>query len=59
MKKLTILLFMALVGFTTVNAQVEQMVNKNGTNVMPEAGQFAIGFDALPFFGYVGDIEAI
>jgi len=56
MKKLTILLFMALVGFTTVNAQVEQMVNKNGTAVMPEAGQFAIGFDALPFFGYVGDM---
>lgn len=56
MKKLTILLFMALVGFTSVNAQVEQMVNKNGTNVMPEAGQFAIGFDALPFFGYVGDM---
>jgi hypothetical protein len=32
------------------------MVNKNGANVMPEAGQFAIGFDALPFFGYVGDM---
>jgi hypothetical protein len=56
MKKLTILLFFALVGFTTVNAQVEQIVNKNGVAVMPEAGQFAIGFDALPFFGYVGDM---
>lgn len=56
MKKLTILLFFALVGFTSVNAQVEQIVNKNGVPVMPEAGQFAIGFNALPFFGYVGDM---
>jgi len=55
MKKLTIL-FLAVACFMgTMNAQVEQIVNKNGVAVLPEAGQFAIGVDARPFLQYVGD----
>lgn len=54
MKKLTIFL-MAVLFAAVANAQVEQVTSKNGLDVMPEAGQFAIGFDAAPFLGYVGD----
>lgn len=58
MKKLTILFFTALfcgVG-TTYGQGVEQMTNKNGVNILPEAGQFAIGFDALPFLRFAGNM---
>ena len=58
MKKLTILFFTALfcgIG-TTYGQDVEQMTNKNGVNILPEAGQFAIGFDALPFLRFAGNM---
>jgi len=57
MKKLT-LFFMALcLGIGSSYGQgVEQMTNKNGVNILPEAGQFAIGFDALPFLRYAGNM---
>jgi len=57
MKKLSILFFMALFAFIgTSNAQVQQMTNKNGVNILPEAGSFAIGFDALPFLRFAGNM---
>jgi hypothetical protein len=58
MKKLTILFFTALFcGIGTSYGQgVEQMTNKNGVNILPEAGQFAIGFDALPFLRFAGNM---
>jgi hypothetical protein len=67
MKKLSILFLMAFVSFAgTVSAQeeeettttggVEQFTNKNGFAVLPEAGSFAIGFDALPFLRFAGNM---
>jgi hypothetical protein len=67
MKKLSILFLMAFVSFTAaVSAQeeeettttggVEQFTNKNGFAVLPEAGSFAIGFDALPFLRFAGNM---
>lgn len=55
MKKLTILILTVVFSAGFANAQVEQIVNKNGVPVLPEAGQFAIGVDAVPFLQYVGD----
>lgn len=57
MKKLSILFVMAFVSILgTANAQVEQITNKNGVAVLPEAGSYAIGFDALPFLRFAGNM---
>jgi hypothetical protein len=57
MKKLTVfLLMLVFCSVGTSYAQVEQISNKNGVDIMPEAGQFAIGFDALPFFRFAGNM---
>lgn len=65
MKKLSILFVLAFVSFVgTVSAQddetttggVQQITNKNGVPVLPEAGSYAIGFDALPFLRYAGNM---
>lgn len=65
MKKLSILFVLAFVSFVgTVSAQddetttggVQQITNKNGVAVLPEAGSFAIGFDALPLLRYAGNM---
>jgi len=57
MKKLSILVLMAFVSIVgTANAQVEQITSKNGVPVLPEAGTFAIGFDALPFLRFAGNM---
>jgi hypothetical protein len=57
MKKLSILVLMAFVSIVgTANAQVEQITSKNGVPVLPEAGAFAIGFDALPFLRFAGNM---
>jgi hypothetical protein len=63
MKKLSILFVLTFVSFLgTISAQeettggVQQITNKNGINVLPEAGSYAIGFDALPFLRYAGNM---
>lgn len=64
MKKLSFLFVLAIVSFAgTVSAQedenagaVQQITNKNGVAVLPEAGTFAIGFDALPLLRYAGNM---
>jgi len=66
MKKLSFLFLMVFVSFAgTISAQeeettttgcVKQIINKNGVPVLPEAGSFAIGFDALPFLRYAGNM---
>jgi len=65
MKKLSILFVLAIVSFVgTVSAQddetttggVQQITNKNGVAVLPEAGSYAIGFDALPLLRYAGNM---
>jgi hypothetical protein len=66
MKKLSFLFLMVFVSFAgTISAQeeettttgcVKQIINKNGVPVLPEAGSYAIGFDALPFLRYAGNM---
>ncbi len=34
----------------------EKLTNKKGWIILPEEGDFALGLDANPFFGYIGDI---
>lgn len=46
----------ALVGLGTIaNAQTTQVTKEDGTVVTPEAGDWAIGFNASPIFNYVGN----
>jgi hypothetical protein len=46
----------ALVGLGSVaNAQTTQVTNEAGYVVTPEAGDWAIGFNASPLFNYVGN----
>jgi hypothetical protein len=46
----------ALIGtMSLVNAQTTEVTNKNGVIVTPQAGDIAIGFDATPFFNYIGN----
>jgi hypothetical protein len=55
MKKLIGLSFV-LVFSANLFAQVEQIQNKNGVDIMPEAGEFAIGVNAVPVLNYIGDL---
>jgi len=34
----------------------EQIQNKNGVDIMPVAGEFGVGMNAVPVFNYIGDI---
>lgn len=46
----------AFVGLGSIaNAQTTQVTNDKGTVVTPEAGDWAIGFNAAPIFDYVGN----
>lgn len=66
MKKLSFLFLMVFVSFagtisaqeeeTTTSGGVKQITNKNGVPVLPEAGSYAIGFDALPFLRFAGNM---
>lgn len=57
MKK-SILLISALCVFVTLSAQSDErskgVTTKNGTPILPAAGDFAIGVDAAPFLNYAG-----
>ena len=55
-KKFVLLLSVVTIFVGSVQAQVEQMTNKNGVPILPEAGSFALGFDAMPFFRFVGNM---
>lgn len=54
MKKSIILLTLALfaVGIT---AQAQDLTSKKGETMLPEEGDYALGFDADPFLNYVGN----
>jgi hypothetical protein len=42
---------------TTMNAQdVQPLTSKNGIPILPKAGDFAIGINAVPIFGYFGNM---
>ena len=43
--------------FIVLNASgQENMVSKQGTSILPEAGDYSIGFDATPFLYYLGNM---
>jgi hypothetical protein len=48
------LLSMSIIG---INAQ-EQIQNKNGVDILPEEGQFALGFNAVPLINIIGNATA-
>ncbi len=53
MKKIVILLFL-LVSGSSLNAQ--DLMTKKGLPILPEAGDWSIGFDAIPLLEFVGSI---
>lgn len=54
-RKLLIVCAFAGMG-TFVNAQTTMVKNDNGQVVTPEAGDWALGADASPIFGYIGNM---
>lgn len=59
MKKLVILLFIASFAMYSANAQDDasgDLKSKNGFNILPEAGDIGLGINAVPVFGYFGNI---
>ena len=61
MKKLLICLSVFLMCTTVIQAQVQEpgdeiLRTKKGVPVLPQAGDWAIGIDATPFFRYLGNI---
>jgi hypothetical protein len=55
MKKLLFMIALVL-GATAMNAQEMCCKTKNGTPVLPEAGEFSIGIDAVPVLNYFGNL---
>ncbi|MBW7844151.1 MAG: hypothetical protein H3C45_00600 [Bacteroidia bacterium] len=65
MKKLVLILSIACVAFNQVNAQqatesstnsTTSFISKNGHQVLPQAGDWSIGFSASSFLGYAGNL---
>lgn len=59
MKKQFTLTILAIFVSITVFAQEEKtsdFVSKRGVPILPEAGDYAIGIDATPFFTYIGNM---
>lgn len=56
MKKLLLTAAIAVLGFTSVNAQdAPELVSKKGEIYLPEAGDWAISFNADGIFEYIGN----
>lgn len=56
MKKILILSFFALGMIFNSYAQEQALVSKKGTPYLPEQGEMALGIDATPFLGYLGNM---
>jgi hypothetical protein len=54
MKKVIFTLMIAICAVAVVNAQ--DLTSKKGVPILPEAGDYAIGINAIPFFQYVGNM---
>ncbi len=52
MKKLALTVLVAFAAMVVTNAQ--DLKSKQGVPILPEAGDYAIGIDATPFFNYFG-----
>lgn len=42
--------------FTASFGMAQDLTSKKGETILPEAGDYAIGFDAAPFLGYFGNL---
>lgn len=51
--KLGLMVFTCVLA-ANVNAQDEQIQNKNGVDILPEKGDFALGFNAVPLLNLIG-----
>jgi hypothetical protein len=51
---LTVLMSMTIIG---ISAQ-ENLQNKNGVDILPESGNFALGFNAVPFLNLIANSPA-
>src|SRR5690606_18278404 len=49
-------LFVASLFLATATFAQDGLTSKKGEAYLPEAGDWAIGFDGTPFLGYVGDV---
>ncbi len=58
MKKLTVLFSVMFLSSVLVDAQ-EELKSKNGTPILPAAGDYAIGIDASPIFNFFGNFVKI
>lgn len=56
MKKILGLSFILATSALTFAQGNDQIQNKNGVDIMPVQGEFAIGMNALPVFNFVGDL---
>lgn len=61
MKKLILIASFAVAGLVQVNAQEKpkttgSFISKNGHEVLPQAGEWAIGFSASSFLNYTGNL---
>ncbi|MDR1120235.1 MAG: hypothetical protein LBM08_04890 [Dysgonamonadaceae bacterium] len=60
MKKLSLLLVFALCAYVTVSAQSDErsqgVTTKSGAQILPAAGDYAIGVSVNPFLNYIGGI---
>lgn len=58
MRYLTYVLGLLLLLIASVTSAQERMTNKNGEFILPEAGDFAIGFNAVPLINIIGNPTA-
>ncbi|MCX7863353.1 MAG: hypothetical protein N2449_10210, partial [Bacteroidales bacterium] len=58
MKKLSILFSVMFLGAFVLTAQ-EELKNKKGEVILPQAGEYAIGIDATPIFNFFGNFVKI
>ena len=60
MKKIIFSISLCLIGYVTIAQEIDDVynaayVNKRGVYLLPQAGDFALGFDASPLLRYVGN----
>lgn len=56
MRKITLGIMACLFLAATVNGQEEPLTNKKGHIILPEKGDFALGFNAIPVFTFIGNM---
>ena len=58
MKKISIIAAALALCVTGVNAQDDTETNKDGHRILPESGDYGLGFNATPYFGFLNGNSA-